>query len=234
MRLAGKIAIVTGGMSGIGAAIAARFTAEGATVVAADIAEAATHRLDVADEASCTALVARVMAEHGRLDCLVNSAGIGADIPFLDTPAATFDHVIAVNLRGTFLIGQACARVMGEGGAIVNIASVSGLRGNPGRVAYGASKGGVITLSQVMATELAPRGIRVNVIAPGPVHTPLVERMQGTVSRDAWLKALPMGRYATPDEIAVTAAFLCSSEAAFITGHVLAVDGGFLAGGVRS
>lgn len=233
MRLAGKIAIVTGGMSGIGAAIAARFAQEGAIVVPADIAAGAEFRLDVADEASCAALVARVVAEHGRLDCLVNSAGIGSDTPFLETSADLFDRIIAVNLRGTFLIGQACARAMGQGGTIVNIASISGMRGNPGRAAYGASKGGVITLSQVMATELAPRGIRVNVISPGPIDTPLVRAMQGSVNQDGWLRALPMARYGTTGEVAAAAVFLCSEEASFTTGHVLAVDGGFLAGGVR-
>ncbi len=233
MRLAGKVAVVTGGMSGIGAAIAARFAAEGAIAIAADIALSADYRLDVADEASCAALVARVVQAHGRLDCLVNSAGIGSDTPFLETPAALFDRIIAVNLRGTFLIGQACARAMGQGGAIVNIASISGMRGNPGRAAYGASKGGVITLSQVMATELAPRGIRVNVISPGPIETPLVHAMQGSVNQQAWTRALPMARYGTADEVAKAAVFLCSEEASFTTGHVLAVDGGFLSGGVR-
>ncbi len=233
MRLSGKVAIVTGGLSGIGAAVAARFAAEGAVAIAGDIAEGAQYRLDVADAASCAALVARVVQEHGRLDCLVNAAGIAADVPFLETPAALFDRIMAVNLRGTFLIGQACARAIGKGGAIVNIASVSGMRGNPGRAAYGASKGGVITLSQVMATELAPRGIRVNVISPGPVETPLLQTMQGTVNRQAWLRALPMARYGTADEVARAAVFLCSDESGFTTGQVLAVDGGFLSAGVR-
>jgi NAD(P)-dependent dehydrogenase (short-subunit alcohol dehydrogenase family) len=233
VRLSGKITIVTGGASGIGAAIAERFASGGAVVIAADIAPGSTYPLDVADAESCAALVARVMAMHGRIDCLVNCAGIGADIAFLDTPPETFDRIIAVNLRGSFLIGQACARVMRPGGAIVNIASVSGLRGNVGRAAYGASKGGVITLSQVMAVELAARGIRVNVIAPGPVDTPLVARLHDAAIRAVWHDAVPMRRYGTPGEIAATAAFLCGDDASYLTGQVLAVDGGFLAAGIQ-
>ncbi|HEY0419860.1 MAG TPA: SDR family oxidoreductase, partial [Acetobacteraceae bacterium] len=174
MQLERKIALVTGGASGIGAAVAARFAAEGAIVIAADITAEGEARLDVSDPASCERVVAAIMARHGRLDILVNSAGIARDIPFLDTPVEVFDRIIAVNLRGTFLIGQACARVMQPGSAIAMVASVSGMRGNPGRSAYGASKGGVVTLSQVMAIDLAERCIRVNVIAPGPIDTPLV------------------------------------------------------------
>lgn len=174
------------------------------------------------------------MARHGRLDILVNSAGIGRDIPFLDTPLAEFDRLIAVNLRGTFLVGQVAARhmVQSGGGAIVNIASVSGLRGNRGRAAYGASKGGVVTLSQVMAVELAGCGVRVNVIAPGPIETPLVAAVHTEAIRRDWLRQVPMRRYGTPEEIAGVAAFLCSDDAGYVTGHVLAADGGFLAGGI--
>ena len=152
MQLQNKVSIVTGAASGLGAAVAERFATEGARVIAADIAAGAPYPLDVSDPASCAAIVQRVMSEHGRIDCLVNSAGIGADVPLLETTPELFDRIIAVNLRGTFLIGQACARVMGAGAASVNIASVSGMRGNTGRTAYGASKGGVITMTQVMAT----------------------------------------------------------------------------------
>ena len=233
MQLRDKVAIVTGGISGIGAAIAKRFAAEGAVVVAADIAAGAPWAVDVADAASCAALVAGVVARHGRVDCLVNSAGIGRDIPFLETTQEQFDRIIAVNLRGTFLIGQACARAMGRGASIVNLASVAGLRGSTGRAAYGASKGGVITLSQVMASELAPLGIRVNVIAPGPIDTPLVAQMHDAEMRRVYQRAVPMDRYGTPEEVAGAAVYLCGPDASYVTGHVLAVDGGFLAGGVR-
>lgn len=233
MQLQNKVAIVTGAASGIGAAIAARFTAEGATVLATDISPQAPHRLDVSDPASCAALAEMAIAAHGRIDCLVNAAGIAADIPFLDTPPDTFDRILAVNLKGTFLIGQAVARRMRAGAGIVNIASISGLRGSTGRAAYGASKGGVITLTQVMACELAEQGIRVNAIAPGPVDTPLVAAVHDATIRASYNRLVPMARYGTPDEIAGAALFLCGPDSGYVTGHVLAVDGGFLAGGVR-
>ena len=233
MQLKNKVAIVTGGASGIGAAIAARFAAEGAIAVVADIAEGADFRLDVTDPASCSAVVEAVMAGQGRVDCLVNAAGIGQDTGFLETSIEAFDRIIAVNLRGTFLIGQACARVMRPGSSIVNVASVAGLRGSVGRSAYGASKAGVINLSQVMAVELAERGIRVNVLAPGPVETPLVARMHDAAMRAAFTRAVPMDRYATPAEIAGAVVYLCSSDASYVTGHVLAVDGGYAGAGVQ-
>lgn len=242
-RFEGKVALVTGGLSGIGHAIARRLADEGAQVVAADVSaeprplgrETITPaRFDVSDPASVAALVAEIEAVHGKLDVLVNSAGIGKDVPFLDTSLELFDRIIAVNLRGTFIVGQAAARLMaqGGGGSIVNIASVSGIRGNVGRSAYGASKGGVVVLSQVMAVDLAARGIRVNVVAPGPVDTPLVAAMHDLAIRDAWTRAVPLRRYGSPEEVAAAAAFLCSDEAGFVTGHVLAVDGGFLGTGL--
>jgi len=232
-RVKDQIAIVTGGLSGIGEAIVRRFRAEGAIVVAADITATGPDRLDVSDPASCAELVASVMRRHGRIDALVNCAGIGRDIPFLETPVAVFDQLIAVNLRGTFLIGQECARRMTSGASIVNIASVAAVRGSEGRAAYGASKGGVVTLSQVMATELAPSGIRVNVIAPGAVDTPLVAKMHDAAIRADWIRATPMHRYSHPDEIAGSAVYLCSADASFVTGHVLAVDGGFTGAGLQ-
>ena len=187
-RLDSKVAIVTGGLSGIGEAIARRMVDEGARVVAADLATDATTlvdeplsplRVDVADPSSVDAMVGSVLAHYGRLDCLVNSAGIAAEIPFLETSLETFDRILAVNLRGTFIVGQAAARAMRKtgSGAIVNIASISGIVGSVGRSAYGGSKGGVVMLSRVMAVDLAVYGIRVNVIAPGPIATPLVEQV---------------------------------------------------------
>jgi NAD(P)-dependent dehydrogenase (short-subunit alcohol dehydrogenase family) len=234
MRLNGRIALVTGGASGIGAAVVARFRAEGATAIAADLRPGEGDlALDVADPASCTACIETLLARHGRLDIMVNCAGIARDIPFLDTPVEVFDQVIAVNLRGTFLIGQEAARAMQPGGAIVNIASVSGMRGNVGRAAYGASKGGVVTLSQVMAADLAPLGIRVNVISPGPIETPMLAPMMATSGATEWRAAVPLARYGTPEDVAAAALYLASDEANFVTGHVLAVDGGFLAAGLR-
>jgi NAD(P)-dependent dehydrogenase (short-subunit alcohol dehydrogenase family) len=244
MQLDGKIAIVTGGLSGIGEAIANRMVEEGATVIAADIAFANETTLgsgallpwhvDVGNPASVDAMIHAVTTHYGVLDCLINSAGIGRDIPFLETPLDTFDQIVAVNLRGSFIVGQAAARVMRQTlrGSIVNVASVSGIVGNAGRTAYAASKGGVVALSRAMAVDLAASGIRVNVIAPGPVETPLVGRMHPEVSRAKWRSRTPMHRYGRPEEVAGAAVFLCSGDATFITGHVLAVDGGFLASGI--
>lgn len=236
MRLRDKVALVTGGISGIGAAIVARFRAEGATVIAGDIAAsdgADTLKLDVSDPQSCADAVGVLVARHGRLDIMVNCAGIARDIPFLETPIEIFDVVIAVNLRGTFLISQAAARAMQAGGCIVNIASVSGMRGNVGRTAYGASKGGVVIMSQAMAADLAPLGIRVNIIAPGPIETPMLAPMMASSGAAEWRAAVPLGRYGMPEDVASAATYLCSDEASYVTGHVLAVDGGFLAAGLR-
>jgi len=245
LRLDGKIAVVTGGLSGIGAAIAQRMADEGATVIAADLSSSETKlgygtltplRVDVQDPASVEQMVSEVTARHGRLDCMVNSAGIGSDIPFLQTTLESFDRILAINLRGTFVVGQAAARAMKKtgGGSIVNIGSVSGITGNIGRSAYGASKWGVVGLSRVMAIELAALGIRVNVLAPGAVETPLVDRMLPAAEARQWTEHTPLHRYARPEEVAGAAVFLCSGDASYITGHVLVVDGGFSAAGLTA
>ncbi|HEV7371704.1 glucose 1-dehydrogenase [Arenibaculum sp.] len=247
-RFEHRVAVVTGGAGGIGRVIAERLAAEGAATVVADLdGKAAADRaariggrvlglqVDVTDAASVETMMSAVDA-LGVPDILVNAAGIARDVPFLETDPALARRMLDVNLMGTFLCGQAAARRMAAagGGCIVNIASVSGQRGNAGRAAYGASKGAVIVLTRVMALELAPHGIRVNAVAPGPVETPMVAAMHTTGSRERWLEEIPMRRYASAEEIAGPVLFLASTEASYVTGHVLNVDGGFQAAGLRA
>src|ERR1700759_1914267 len=231
------VAIVTGGASGIGLAIAKALLGDGWKILIADLAQgpldAARAQLepiradavkcvvmDVANEASVIAGFKGCEDGFGSVRGLVKSAGVGCDIPFFDTSVEQFRKVLDINLTGTFTVAREAGKLMRShgGGAIVNIASISGQRGNLGRSAYGASKGGVITLTQVMACELAPENIRVNAIAPGPVETPLVQAMQSAENRAAWLREVPQRRYASPDEIAGPAVFLLDDKrASFIT-----------------
>jgi NAD(P)-dependent dehydrogenase (short-subunit alcohol dehydrogenase family) len=226
--------LVTGGASGIGFAIVQAIVERGWQVVVADVDPAnldqareqlARHdklvrfeQLNVTDEDAVVKAIARCETELGPLTGLVNSAGIGSDVACLDTTTALFRKTLEVNLIGSFVAAREAARVMRahSRGAIVNIASVSGIRGNSGRVAYGASKAGVISMTQVMAVELASVGIRVNAIAPGPIETPLVREMHTAQARARWIDAVPQHRYGTPHEIA---------------GAALCIDGGFTAAG---
>jgi NAD(P)-dependent dehydrogenase (short-subunit alcohol dehydrogenase family) len=244
--------LVTGGASGIGLAIAEAVLAEGWRAIIADRderglaaarerlgnpAEARFEILDVTDEAAVVAFIARCEAEFGGLSGLVNSAGIGCDVPALETSAELFRKILDINLIGSFVVAREAAKAMrGRGaGSIVNIASVSGITGNVGRTAYGASKGGVIVMTKVMAVELAPLGIRVNAIAPGPIDTPLVQEMHTSAARTAWTNAVPQRRYGTPAEIACAAMFLLDPEkSGFVTGQTLCVDGGFTAAGIAA
>jgi 3-oxoacyl-[acyl-carrier protein] reductase len=249
VKLAGQVALVTGGGAGLGEAMAQRLAADGAAVLVADIVAAraesvaaalttAGHRalpftLDVAEEDQATAAVAAAEAAFGPLTIAVCNAGITDRIPALEMTRAAFDRILRTNLTGCFVTAQAAARAMvrgGTGGRIVTTSSVSGQRGGTGRAAYGASKAGIINLTQVLAIELAPHGILVNCVAPGP--TQVARTAHGPKQRAAFLGRMALQRYATPAEIAAAVAFLCSADAGFITGHVLNVDGGFAAFGV--
>jgi NAD(P)-dependent dehydrogenase (short-subunit alcohol dehydrogenase family) len=246
----GRVALITGGASGIGLATAERLLASGWKVAIVDrdeqMLEAQRRKhggsanvfvapLDVTDEAAAQGIVRRVVEVLGGLDGVVNSAGIAADIPALDTPVELFRKILDVNVVGTFIVARAAAQIMKDrgGGAIVNLASVSGLRGSKGRSAYGSSKGAVIVLTQVLANDLARYGIRVNAVAPGPVDTPMVKTMHTPKDRALWARHLPLRRYAEPDEIASVIEFLLDgTKASYMTGEVVAVDGGFRGAGI--
>jgi NAD(P)-dependent dehydrogenase (short-subunit alcohol dehydrogenase family) len=250
MRLAGEVAIVTGAGRGIGSEIARRFAAEGAQVVVADLdvaaaadtaediihsgGQAAAMRVDVAEPADVQRLIDETLRRFGRLDVLVNNAGIGLNQPFLTTTLEQWELQLKVNLTGTFLCGQAAARAMVDngGGRIVNVASISGQRGGQGRAAYGAAKAGVILLTKVMAVELSPLGVRVNAISPGPVDTDQSRATHTPSTRQAYYDRIPAGRYGERSEVAAAALFLASADSSFVNGHVLNVDGGFNAAGL--
>jgi 3-oxoacyl-[acyl-carrier protein] reductase len=249
MKLKGKVALITGGASGLGESIAQEFAREGASVAVADLnLKGATGvaeqigskgsnvfalQVDVADPSSINAGVDNTIKQLGPIDILVNSAGIARLKPFLETSIEDYDLVHNINVRGTFVMAQAVARTMvGRGGNIINISSASGRRGNYGRTAYGPGKAAIIRLTEIMAVELAAHHIRVNVLAPGPIETPIVAAQLTEAGKQSWTAVVPMNRWGRPIEIAMAALFLASEDSSFVTGHCLDVDGGFYAGGI--
>jgi 3-oxoacyl-[acyl-carrier protein] reductase len=242
LDLSGKVAIVTGASRGIGRAIATMLAARGAHVVAAARAENATATVseivaagaradlasvDVTDPASIDALISGVLAAQGRIDILVNNAGITKDQLMLRMKRDDWDQVIATNLTSAFSCAQAVLKPMVKqrGGRIISIASVVGQMGNAGQANYAASKAGLIGFSKALAREVASRNITVNVVAPGLVETDMTRAIADKAQGD-WASQIPLGRIGTPADIAAAVCFLASDEASYITGHVLAVNGG--------
>lgn len=248
----GRVALITGGASGLGAAIAHRFARDGMILVIADIDEQACQRATVeltkagaevsavVMDVSSSESVARGFTEFdrfgGRCDVLVNCAGIAKTYPFLDYPLDHWQKTLDVNLSGALLCSQQAARMMiaQRWGRIINIASVAGMRAvGVGRTAYGTSKAALIALTRQMSVELAVHGVTANAVCPGPVDTPLTQVLHSPKFRSEYTHAIPMGRYGTPDEIAAVVGFLASPDASYVTGTAIPVDGGFMAAGAR-
>jgi NAD(P)-dependent dehydrogenase (short-subunit alcohol dehydrogenase family) len=244
-----KVALVTGAARGIGLAVAKRFLADGWRVVLLDILgdlleksvagldkPDATLALtcDVSDANAVASAFAEIERRFGRLDALINNAGVAVFTPLMETSDADWNRVLAVNLTGPFLCTKAAVPLMRQhgGGAIINITSISGLRASTLRSAYGTSKAGLAHLTKQLAVELAELGIRVNGVAPGPVDTAMAKAVHSAEIRADYHDAIPLNRYGLEEELAEAVYFLCSDRASYITGQILAVDGGFNAAGI--
>lgn len=244
-----KVALVTGAARGIGLAVTRRFLAEGWLVALLDIdSDQLDHSLaalaapdstlalvcDVSDAKAVGAALARLEQRFGRVDALVNNAGIAVFAPLMETSDADWKRVIEVNLTGPFLCTRAAVHLMRDrgGGAIVNVTSISGLRASTLRSAYGTSKAALAHLTKQLAVELAGLGIRVNGVAPGPVDTAMARAVHSAEIRADYHDAIPLNRYGLEEELAEAIFFLCSDRASYITGQILAVDGGFDAAGI--
>jgi len=258
MLLDGKVAMVTGASQGIGRACAERLAREGARLVLCDVdsgqgqsataaitktgAKAVFAACDVSKASDVGKAVAGALDSYGRIDVLVNNAGVLDDAPFLDLPTEEFDRIIGVNLRGAFLMGQAVARQMvkqgipasgsasrPQAGAIVNMSSVNAVFALPDHVAYSISKGGINQLTKAMAISLAPHAIRVNAVGPGTIQTPLLDGViKDAAFRTKVLSRTPIGRFGQPDEVAAIVAWLASEESSYVTGTTVYADGGRL------
>ena len=239
--LQGRVCIVTGGAQGIGEACIRRFAADGAKTVIADLDDARGKalaqelgalyvRCDVGDKAQVDAMVAQVLAHFGHIHVLVNNAGIFRAAEFLDITEQDYDAVLRVNLKGSFLVGQAVARAMvgSGGGAIVNMSSVNGVLTIPNIASYNVSKGGINQLTRVMALSLADQGVRVNAVAPGTIATELAAKavLTSVEARRKIMSRTPMKRLGEPSEIADVVAWLASDAASYVTGEIVTVDGG--------
>jgi 3-oxoacyl-[acyl-carrier protein] reductase len=241
-ELAGKIALVTGASRGIGRAIAVTLARQGAVVLAAARGDNAAQTVaaiteaggraemvsvDVTDAEALEALPGEIVSKHGRLDILVSNAGITRDQLLIRMKREDWDAVIATNLTATFTLAQAAMRPMlkQRGGRIIAVSSVVGQMGNAGQTNYAASKAGLIGFAKALAREVASRGITVNVIAPGMIDTTMTRAITDKAQTD-WAAQIPLGRLGSVDDIAAAASYLASDEAAYITGHVLAVNGG--------
>jgi NAD(P)-dependent dehydrogenase (short-subunit alcohol dehydrogenase family) len=249
MTAGARVAWVTGAARGIGLAIAQWFDARGWRVVLLDVdgeqlqrtfaqwpnrQRALALHADVSNPDQVADAVRRTEAAFGRIDALVNNAGIALFKPLLQTGFDEWRRVMATNLDGAFLCTQAVAPLMlrGGGGSVVHIASISGLRASTLRVAYGTSKAALLHLMRQQAVELGALGIRVNAVAPGPVETAMAQQVHTPEIRAGYHAAIPLGRYGTPQEIAEAVGYLCSDAASYVNGQLLAVDGGFEATGI--
>ena len=243
--LENKIALVTGAARGIGQAIALQLAADGADLALCDVKaewladtlakvnalgrRAEGYAMDVANAAAVGEAVAKVLADFGRIDVLVNNAGITRDTLLIRMTEEDWDAVLDINLKGAFLTTKAVVKSMMKqrSGAIVNIASVVGIMGNPGQANYTASKAGLIALTKTTAKEMGSRNIRVNAVAPGFIHTAMTDKLSEPV-KDAMLKMVPLGRLGEPEDVAKAVAFLASDAAAYVNGQTLAVCGGMV------
>jgi 3-oxoacyl-[acyl-carrier protein] reductase len=250
-ELEGRVCVVTGGGRGIGAAIAARFADEGAQVailerepklgqevvqrLSADGVEARFYELDVSDEDAVLGTARQVVGDFDRVDVLVNNAGIGRLGASMSFPVEDFRASLEVMVIGTFLCSREFGKPMrdGDGGAIVNIASINGLSAFPMRLAYSAAKAGIISMTKVLASEWAPLGIRVNAVAPGMTRTEMLQEAidQGLIDVDVYMDRTPLRRFGEPDEIAEAVQYLVSDRSSYLTGQVIVPDGGWTAFG---